>query len=77
MTERSAHVTSPRPFAALTVVLIVSLGVRPGADAHAAPPRSAFDGARAHEHVRQLVAIGPRVAGRLAPNRRATTSPRR
>jgi Zn-dependent M28 family amino/carboxypeptidase len=41
--------------------LVVSLGcVQAQTPAPSAP---GFDGARAHEHVRQLVAIGPRVAG--------------
>ena len=47
MPHRSAHAI---------VALLVSLGC-----AQAQTP--GFDGARAHEHVRQLVAIGPRVAG--------------
>ena len=61
MTERSAHAIIPMSFASLTVVLLVSLGcVQAQTPARTAP---GFDGARAHEHVRQLVAIGPRVAG--------------
>ena len=45
------------------VALLVSLGCGPAQK----PPATTtgFDGARAHEHVRQLVAIGPRVAGTL------------
>ena len=47
----------------MTVVLIVSLACVPAQTPTAAPAAMAFDGARALEHVRQLVAIGPRVAG--------------
>jgi Zn-dependent M28 family amino/carboxypeptidase len=43
------------------VALLVSLGCAQAQTP--APEAPAFDGARAHEHVRQLVAIGPRVAG--------------
>ena len=43
------------------VALLVSLGCGQAQKPPAGTP--AFDGARAHEHVRQLVAIGPRVAG--------------
>jgi hypothetical protein len=43
------------------VALLVSLGCGQAQKPPAAKP--GFDGARAHEHVRQLVAIGPRVAG--------------
>ncbi len=61
MTERLPHAIIPTSFAALIVVLLVSLGcVQAQTPARTAP---AFDGARAHDHVRQLVAIGPRVAG--------------
>jgi glutaminyl-peptide cyclotransferase len=61
MTARNPHAIISTLFAALIVVLLVSLGcVQAQAPADTAP---AFDGARAHEHVRQLVAIGPRVAG--------------
>ena len=43
------------------VTLLISLGCGQAQKAPAAKP--GFDGTRAHEHVRQLVAIGPRVAG--------------
>jgi hypothetical protein len=61
MSERSAPFTSPRPLAACAVALLVSLGcVRAQTPA---PAAIAFDGTRTLEHVRHLVAIGPRVAG--------------
>jgi len=52
MPHRSAHAI---------VALLVSLGCAQAQTPAATAP--GFDGARAHEHVRQLVAIGPRVAG--------------
>jgi len=61
MTYRRAHAATPKAAAAVTIVLLVSLGCAHGQTP--APPAQGFDGARAHEHVRRLVAIGPRVAG--------------
>jgi glutaminyl-peptide cyclotransferase len=61
MTERIAHAAISRSFAAVNVVLLVSLGCVQAQTP--APSAQGFDGARALEHVRQLVAIGPRVAG--------------
>jgi Zn-dependent M28 family amino/carboxypeptidase len=54
-----------RQTAALALALLVaaSLGLRPSAGADASPARVAFDAGRAFEHVRQLVAIGPRPPG--------------
>ncbi len=52
MSHASAHTV---------VALLVSLGC--AQTQTPTPAASGFDGARAHEHVRQLVAIGPRVAG--------------
>jgi glutaminyl-peptide cyclotransferase len=52
-----------RSFAAATVVLLVSLGCVQAQTPAPAPSVPGFDGARALEHVRQLVAMGPRAAG--------------
>ena len=52
---------TPATLSAVAIIaLLVGAGCA-GAQTPAAAP--AFDGARAHEHIRQLVAIGPRVAG--------------
>jgi glutaminyl-peptide cyclotransferase len=65
MTPRRAHLPSPTATAAavrpalVRIVLLVSLGCVQAQS----PSAARFDGARAYEHVRQLVAIGPRVAG--------------
>jgi glutaminyl-peptide cyclotransferase len=59
MTFRIRHGATPTPSAAVKLALILSLGC---ASAQTPAPER-FDGARAHEHVRQLVGIGPRVAG--------------
>ncbi len=55
------------PAAPVTLAAAVLLALLVGAGCAAAqtpaPAGPGFDGARAHEHIRQLVAIGPRVAG--------------
>jgi Zn-dependent M28 family amino/carboxypeptidase len=51
----------PHRSAYAIVALLVSLGCAQAQTPAATAP--GFDGARAHEHVRQLVALGPRVAG--------------
>jgi len=60
MMNRSRH-AAPPPSAALKLALVLSLGCASAQTP--APAVNRFDGARALEHVRQLVAIGPRVAG--------------
>jgi glutaminyl-peptide cyclotransferase len=61
MVEHSARAIVPKSFAVWLVVLLVSLGCVQAQTP--TPPVPAFDGASALEHVRKLVAIGPRVAG--------------
>ena len=61
MTYRSRLSASPSS-AAPKLALVLSL-VGCASAQTPAPAANRFDGARAHEHVRQLVAIGPRVAG--------------
>jgi glutaminyl-peptide cyclotransferase len=61
MTERFVGAFPVRPLAAALVPLLVTLSC-----VHAQTPGTAapaFDGARALEHIRELVAIGPRAAG--------------
>jgi Zn-dependent M28 family amino/carboxypeptidase len=60
MSDRRPIVTSATASAAAILALLVGAACA-SAQTGAATP--GFDGARAHDHIRQLVAIGPRVAG--------------
>jgi hypothetical protein len=59
------HRSLPAPPVTLAAAVLLALLVGAACATAQTPARAAqgFDGARAHEHIRQLVAIGPRVAG--------------